>query len=198
MTSSARRTRRPSRARVGARDPRFRHEPAFAPGHGVRHPVDARGRAGASRRSDPRVGLHAARRRRDRDPRRSPPEAGPLNAPERRACSSTPSSASASSPTSRCSTRKGACDPLPPRTLRRKRVSRQPFGGEIPPGAHLRSRRLTRRNDRRSGPYRGRSAGTRRRRDPPGRGSQFDPDVVDGFEACEPDLYRLHAAELAA
>ncbi len=30
------------------------------------------------------------------------------------------------------------------------------------------------------------------------RGSQFDPDVVDGFEACEPDLYRLHAQELAA
>jgi response regulator RpfG family c-di-GMP phosphodiesterase len=30
------------------------------------------------------------------------------------------------------------------------------------------------------------------------RGSHFDPDVVDGFEACEPDLYRLHAAELAA
>jgi response regulator RpfG family c-di-GMP phosphodiesterase len=30
------------------------------------------------------------------------------------------------------------------------------------------------------------------------RGSQFDPDVVDGFEACEPDLYRLHAEEIAA
>ncbi len=30
------------------------------------------------------------------------------------------------------------------------------------------------------------------------RAGQFDPDVVDGFEACEPDLYRLHAAELAA
>jgi HD-GYP domain-containing protein (c-di-GMP phosphodiesterase class II) len=30
------------------------------------------------------------------------------------------------------------------------------------------------------------------------RASQFDPDVVDGFEACEPDLYRLHEAELAA
>ena len=30
------------------------------------------------------------------------------------------------------------------------------------------------------------------------RGSQFDPDVVDGFEACEPDLYRLHTAELVA
>lgn len=30
------------------------------------------------------------------------------------------------------------------------------------------------------------------------RGSHFDPDVVDGFEACEPDLYRLHMAELAA
>ena len=30
------------------------------------------------------------------------------------------------------------------------------------------------------------------------RGNQFDPDVVDGFEACEPDLYRLHTAELAA
>lgn len=30
------------------------------------------------------------------------------------------------------------------------------------------------------------------------RGSHFDPDVVDGFEACEPDLYRLHAAEIAA
>jgi cyclic di-GMP phosphodiesterase len=30
------------------------------------------------------------------------------------------------------------------------------------------------------------------------RGTQFDPDVVDSFEACEPDLYRLHAAELAA
>ncbi len=30
------------------------------------------------------------------------------------------------------------------------------------------------------------------------RGGQFDPDVVDGFEACEPDLYRLHAAEVAA
>ncbi|HET7353791.1 MAG TPA: HD domain-containing phosphohydrolase [Gaiellaceae bacterium] len=25
-----------------------------------------------------------------------------------------------------------------------------------------------------------------------GRGGQFDPDVVDGFEACEPDLHRLH------
>jgi HD-GYP domain-containing protein (c-di-GMP phosphodiesterase class II) len=30
------------------------------------------------------------------------------------------------------------------------------------------------------------------------RGSQFDPDVVDGFEACEPDLYRLHMVEVAA
>jgi response regulator RpfG family c-di-GMP phosphodiesterase len=30
------------------------------------------------------------------------------------------------------------------------------------------------------------------------RGSHFDPDVVDGFEACEPDLYRLHVAEMAA
>ena len=30
------------------------------------------------------------------------------------------------------------------------------------------------------------------------RGSHFDPDVVDGFEACEPDLYRLHVAELVA
>ena len=30
------------------------------------------------------------------------------------------------------------------------------------------------------------------------RGSHFDPDVVDGFEACEPDLYRLHRAELVA
>ena len=30
------------------------------------------------------------------------------------------------------------------------------------------------------------------------RGSQFDPDVVDGFEACEPDLYRLRMLELAA
>jgi response regulator RpfG family c-di-GMP phosphodiesterase len=30
------------------------------------------------------------------------------------------------------------------------------------------------------------------------RGSHFDPDVVDGFEACEPELYRLHMAELAA
>jgi len=30
------------------------------------------------------------------------------------------------------------------------------------------------------------------------RGSHFDPDVVDGFEACEPDLHRLHVAELAA
>jgi len=31
-----------------------------------------------------------------------------------------------------------------------------------------------------------------------GRGSQFDPDVVDGFEACEADLHRLYAEELAA
>jgi cyclic di-GMP phosphodiesterase len=30
------------------------------------------------------------------------------------------------------------------------------------------------------------------------RGSHFDPDIVDGFEACEPDLYRLHLEELAA
>ena len=30
------------------------------------------------------------------------------------------------------------------------------------------------------------------------RGAHFDPDVVDGFEACEPDLYRLHVAEIAA
>jgi response regulator RpfG family c-di-GMP phosphodiesterase len=30
------------------------------------------------------------------------------------------------------------------------------------------------------------------------RGSHFDPDVVDGFEACEPDLYRLYNEELAA
>jgi response regulator RpfG family c-di-GMP phosphodiesterase len=28
------------------------------------------------------------------------------------------------------------------------------------------------------------------------RGTQFDPDVVDGFEACEPDLHRLHEEEL--
>src|SRR4029077_14827243 len=27
-------------------------------------------------------------------------------------------------------------------------------------------------------------------------GSQFDPDVVDAFEPCEPDLYRLHAQEV--
>ncbi len=30
------------------------------------------------------------------------------------------------------------------------------------------------------------------------RAGQFDPDVVDGFEACEPDLHRLYTAELAA
>jgi putative two-component system response regulator len=30
------------------------------------------------------------------------------------------------------------------------------------------------------------------------RGSQFDPDIVDGFEACEADLHRLYAEELAA
>ena len=30
------------------------------------------------------------------------------------------------------------------------------------------------------------------------RGSQFDPDVVDGFEACEADLHRLYSEELAA
>jgi response regulator RpfG family c-di-GMP phosphodiesterase len=30
------------------------------------------------------------------------------------------------------------------------------------------------------------------------RGTHFDPDVVDGFEACEADLYRLHVAECAA
>jgi ribonuclease P protein subunit RPR2 len=30
------------------------------------------------------------------------------------------------------------------------------------------------------------------------RGEQFDPDVVDGFEACEPDLYRLHTARQSA
>jgi HD-GYP domain-containing protein (c-di-GMP phosphodiesterase class II) len=30
------------------------------------------------------------------------------------------------------------------------------------------------------------------------RGSHFDPDIVDGFEACEPDLYRMHMAEVAA
>jgi cyclic di-GMP phosphodiesterase len=30
------------------------------------------------------------------------------------------------------------------------------------------------------------------------RGSQFDPDVVDGFEACEADLHRLYSQELAA
>ena len=30
------------------------------------------------------------------------------------------------------------------------------------------------------------------------RGAHFDPDVVAGFEACEPELYRLHRAELAA
>jgi ribonuclease P protein subunit RPR2 len=29
-------------------------------------------------------------------------------------------------------------------------------------------------------------------------GSQFDPEIVEGFEACEPDLYRLHTQELAA
>ena len=29
-------------------------------------------------------------------------------------------------------------------------------------------------------------------------GSQFDPDVVAGFEACEPDLYRLHTEALVA
>jgi response regulator RpfG family c-di-GMP phosphodiesterase len=28
------------------------------------------------------------------------------------------------------------------------------------------------------------------------RGSQFDPDVVDAFEACEPDLHRLHTEAL--
>jgi response regulator RpfG family c-di-GMP phosphodiesterase len=30
------------------------------------------------------------------------------------------------------------------------------------------------------------------------RGSHFDPDVVDGFEACEADLHRLYSEELAA
>ena len=30
------------------------------------------------------------------------------------------------------------------------------------------------------------------------RGSHFDPDIVDGFEACEPDLYRLYEAEQIA
>jgi HD-GYP domain-containing protein (c-di-GMP phosphodiesterase class II) len=30
------------------------------------------------------------------------------------------------------------------------------------------------------------------------RGTHFDPDVVDGFEACEPELHRLHVEELAA
>jgi response regulator RpfG family c-di-GMP phosphodiesterase len=30
------------------------------------------------------------------------------------------------------------------------------------------------------------------------RGTHFDPDVVDGFEACEPELYRLHVEEIAA
>ncbi len=29
-------------------------------------------------------------------------------------------------------------------------------------------------------------------------GSQFDPDIVDGFEACEADLHRLYSQELAA
>jgi HD-GYP domain-containing protein (c-di-GMP phosphodiesterase class II) len=29
-------------------------------------------------------------------------------------------------------------------------------------------------------------------------GSHFDPDVVDGFEACEADLHRLYSAERAA
>ena len=30
------------------------------------------------------------------------------------------------------------------------------------------------------------------------RGTQFDPDVVDGFEACEPDLHRLRAEAVVA
>jgi response regulator RpfG family c-di-GMP phosphodiesterase len=30
------------------------------------------------------------------------------------------------------------------------------------------------------------------------RGRQFDPDVVDGFEACEPDLHGLYTTELVA
>lgn len=30
------------------------------------------------------------------------------------------------------------------------------------------------------------------------RGSHFDPDIVEGFVACEPDLYRLHTEKLAA
>jgi HD-GYP domain-containing protein (c-di-GMP phosphodiesterase class II) len=30
------------------------------------------------------------------------------------------------------------------------------------------------------------------------RGSQFDPDIVDGFEACEADLHQLYTQELAA
>jgi response regulator RpfG family c-di-GMP phosphodiesterase len=29
-------------------------------------------------------------------------------------------------------------------------------------------------------------------------GSHFDPEIVDGFEVCEPDLYRLRTEELAA
>jgi response regulator RpfG family c-di-GMP phosphodiesterase len=29
-------------------------------------------------------------------------------------------------------------------------------------------------------------------------GTHFDPDLVDGFEACEPDLHRLHLQDLAA
>ena len=30
------------------------------------------------------------------------------------------------------------------------------------------------------------------------RGSHFDPELVDGFEACEPDLHRLYLQDLAA
>jgi HD-GYP domain-containing protein (c-di-GMP phosphodiesterase class II) len=29
-------------------------------------------------------------------------------------------------------------------------------------------------------------------------GGQFDPDLIYGFEACEPDLYRLHTEAAAA
>ena len=30
------------------------------------------------------------------------------------------------------------------------------------------------------------------------RGTHFDPDIVDGFEGCEPDLHRLYLQDLAA
>ena len=149
---------------------------------------------------EPRVGLHAARRREDRHPRRHPPQARPPDGAERRKMQEH----------AELGDRLLAHVPLLNQEGARViRSHHERWDGNgypdrlseesIPLAARIFAvvDSLDAMTDKR--PYRAPvswdAAAEEVHRC---RGSHFDPDVVDGFEACEPDLYRLHMAELAA